>query len=70
MIDFLFQIVTFQTLKRFLFCIWFGGFILTCLPLFGFGLYYDYQEGKCSKFRYAKETKDIIYAYLFFVFGT
>lgn len=60
-------------LKRFVCCLWLSAVILTYLPLFGFGLYYDYDAGqgkeKCTRFRYAVDLKDKIYAYLFFTFG-
>ncbi|KAJ8941869.1 hypothetical protein NQ318_001721 [Aromia moschata] len=38
------QLVTYQMLKRFLFCLWLSAVFLTYLPLFGFGLYYN-QDG-------------------------
>ncbi|RZC34731.1 rhodopsin, GQ-coupled [Asbolus verrucosus] len=61
------QLVTYRILKRFIFSLWCGGALLTYLPLFGFGLYYD---GKCCRYRDATKLLDQIYAYMFLVFGT
>lgn len=64
------QVVTYQRIKIFLFSLWSFALLITYLPLFGFGLYYNYHESKCTKLRYAKETKDQIYAFIFFMFGS
>ncbi|KAJ8918660.1 hypothetical protein NQ315_014979 [Exocentrus adspersus] len=67
------QVVTYDVVKRFLFCLWLTAVTLTYLPLFGFGLYYDPGAGpekeKCTRFRYAVDVKDKVYAYIFFSFG-
>ncbi|KAJ8918661.1 hypothetical protein NQ315_014980 [Exocentrus adspersus] len=67
------KVVSYKILKRFLFCLWLTAVTLTYLPLFGFGLYYDPDAAPekeiCSRFRYAVEVKDIVYAFLFFGFG-
>lgn len=41
--------------------------LLTYLPLFGFGLYYD--KGQCKRYRNAVFLADKVYAYLFLGFG-
>ncbi|KAJ8980692.1 hypothetical protein NQ317_010594 [Molorchus minor] len=67
------KLVTYQMLKRFLCGLWMSAVFLTYLPLFGFGLYYSNDgtsdKGNCTRFRYATEVKDKVYAYIFFVFG-
>ncbi|VEN36224.1 unnamed protein product [Callosobruchus maculatus] len=63
------QVFTYQILKRLLCGLWLTAVILTYLPLFGFGLYYNKDKNECDRFRYAVEVKDKIYAYLFFAFG-
>ncbi|XP_060537251.1 cannabinoid receptor 1 isoform X3 [Cylas formicarius] len=62
------KVVTYEVVKRTLCCLWFGALFLTCLPLFGFGLYFE--NGKCARFRYASLVKDKIYAYFFFFVGS
>lgn len=47
--------------------LWIAGLILTILPLFGFGLYYE--GGKCVRYRQATEPDDVAYAYVWFFFG-
>ncbi|CAG9855094.1 unnamed protein product [Phyllotreta striolata] len=64
------QLITPQRLKKILICLWLTAVTLTYCPIFGFGVYYDPKEKKCVRFRFAKETKDIVYAYLFSAFGT
>ncbi|VEN64579.1 unnamed protein product [Callosobruchus maculatus] len=63
------QVFTYQILKRLLCGLWLTAVILTYLPLFGFGLYYNKDKNECDRFRYAVEVKDKIYAHLFFAFG-
>ncbi|KAF7268543.1 hypothetical protein GWI33_018415 [Rhynchophorus ferrugineus] len=63
------KIVTYDVLKRTLCCLWLGALILTYLPLFGFGLYYDFKERSCTRYRYAVEFTDKIYAWFFFAVG-
>jgi hypothetical protein len=46
--------------------LWFAVLVLVCLPFTGFGRYYD---SGCVRYRDASETVDVVYAYLFFVFG-
>ncbi|XP_018320628.1 prostaglandin E2 receptor EP3 subtype [Agrilus planipennis] len=66
---FLYQkIVTYRMVKRTIFGLWLSAFVLTYLPLLGFGLYYE--NGKCCRYRDAKEIKDIVYAYVFCFIGT
>ncbi|XP_043483903.1 prostaglandin E2 receptor EP3 subtype [Leptopilina heterotoma] len=60
--------VTFPVIVRFMLILWLGAAVLTTLPLFGFGLYY--QNGKCRRYREAEETGDIAYAYIWFICGT
>nr|XP_023025315.1 prostaglandin E2 receptor EP2 subtype isoform X3 [Leptinotarsa decemlineata] len=64
------QLVTYRILKRFLCCLWFSALFLTYLPFFGFGLYYNSENGQCLRYRNAVEIKDKIYAYFFFTFGS
>lgn len=59
--------ITYNIIRRSIFCLWFAVLVLVCLPFTGFGLYYD---SGCVRYRDATETIDIAYAYLFFVFGT
>jgi len=60
------QHITYNIIRRAIFCLWFAVLVLVCLPFAGFGLYYDIG---CVRYREATETIDIAYAYLFFVFG-
>ncbi|XP_017782264.1 PREDICTED: cannabinoid receptor 1 isoform X2 [Nicrophorus vespilloides] len=62
------QYVTKIVLKRVIFSLWTFAALLTLMPLFGFGLFYE--DGKCHRYREATQLRDIIYAYLFFTFGT
>ncbi|CAH1153502.1 unnamed protein product [Phaedon cochleariae] len=64
------QLVTYQRLKIFLCGLWLTAVMLVYMPLFGFGLYYDAQKQRCTRFRHATELRDKIYAYLFFAFGS
>lgn len=59
--------MTYFTLRRFIFTLWFFGIVLSYLPLVGFGVYH--KDGECIRFREATEPKDVIYAYVFFAFG-
>ncbi|XP_031336811.1 prostaglandin D2 receptor [Photinus pyralis] len=66
---FLYQaFVTHSVVKRCIFLLWGGAIIVTYFPLFGFGQYYN--NGKCSRYREAMLCKDVIYAFIFFTFGT
>ncbi|CAG9828570.1 unnamed protein product [Diabrotica balteata] len=63
------QLVTYERLKKFLFALWITAVLLTYMPLFGFGIYYDASKETCIRFRYATQSKDKVYAYIFFAFG-
>lgn len=43
--------------------------VLSCLPLFGFGLYFDADKNVCQRYREATEPIDVGYAFTFFSFG-
>jgi len=60
------QHITYNIIRRAIFCLWFAVLVLVCLPFAGFGRYYD---SGCVRYRDATATIDIAYAYLFFVFG-
>ncbi|KAK5639227.1 hypothetical protein RI129_011719 [Pyrocoelia pectoralis] len=61
-------LVTHSMVRRCICILWCGAIIITYFPLFGFGQYYN--SGKCSRYREAILCKDVIYAYIFFIFGT
>lgn len=63
----IFQLVTYQTLRRFIFALWGVALFVTALPLLGFGLYH--KEGQCARYREATELTDQVYAYFFMTFG-
>lgn len=48
---------------------WFWAALLTCAPLFGVGLYYDESKNLCTRYRYATEPKDFVYAIFYVIFG-
>ncbi|XP_069689810.1 alpha-1A adrenergic receptor [Periplaneta americana] len=62
------QHITYNVIRRTIFCLWIGVFVLVCLPFFGFGLYFE--KGTCMRYKEAKRRVDVAYAYLFFFFGT
>ncbi|XP_065166382.1 melanopsin isoform X2 [Atheta coriaria] len=62
------QYVTKVFLGRTIFLLWVFAALLTYTPFFGFGLFYE--NGKCCRYRQATEVLDIVYAYLFLLFGT
>lgn len=61
------QYVTKVFLRRTIFLLWVFAALLTYTPFFGFGLFYE--NGKCCRYRQATEVLDIVYAYLFLLFG-
>ncbi|CAH0391063.1 unnamed protein product [Bemisia tabaci] len=68
--------VTIQLLKRSIFGMWLVCLTLVCLPLvpnIHFGLYAEQDNctGQyiCARYKMAKETPDVTYAYLYFTFG-
>lgn len=63
----MFQLVTYQTLRRFIFALWGAAFFVTALPFVGFGLYH--KDGKCARYREATELTDKVYAYFFMTVG-
>ncbi|XP_046491705.1 prostaglandin E2 receptor EP2 subtype isoform X1 [Neodiprion pinetum] len=68
--------VTYPVIVRCIILLWFVSGILCFMPFAGFGDYYqqgsapDYKNGKCLRYRDAKNVEDIAYAYVFFFFGT
>ncbi|XP_046751776.1 prostaglandin E2 receptor EP2 subtype isoform X1 [Diprion similis] len=68
--------VTYPVIVRCIILLWFVSGILCFMPFVGFGDYYkqgiapDYKNGNCLRYRDAKHTEDIAYAYVFFFFGT
>ncbi|KAK5639548.1 hypothetical protein RI129_012040 [Pyrocoelia pectoralis] len=60
--------VTHNMVRRCTGILWGGAIFITYFPLFGFGQYYNNEN--CSRYREASLIKDIIYAYIFFMFGT
>ncbi|XP_046751777.1 prostaglandin E2 receptor EP2 subtype isoform X2 [Diprion similis] len=73
---FVYQKVTYPVIVRCIILLWFVSGILCFMPFVGFGDYYkqgiapDYKNGNCLRYRDAKHTEDIAYAYVFFFFGT
>lgn len=61
--------MTYDVLKRTLCCLWLGALLFTYSPLFGFGLYFDFNKEKCTRYRFAIEFKDKIYAWFNFTVG-
>lgn len=64
-----FQHISLRLLKRMMVLVWLGVLCLVCAPFCGFGLYWDEKQMKCSRYRDAKKTWDVIYAYLFLSYG-
>ncbi|KAG8302267.1 hypothetical protein J6590_036156 [Homalodisca vitripennis] len=62
--------VTTALIRKSIFSLWTGVLVLVCLPLLGFGLYFEQSTATCVRYRLAKEPLDIAYAYLFLAFGT
>lgn len=60
--------MTYKVVLRAIVILWITGAAVTCLPFANFGLFYNSEIG-CLRYRDATEMKDIIYAYIFFVFG-
>ncbi|XP_047103872.1 prostaglandin E2 receptor EP4 subtype [Schistocerca piceifrons] len=60
--------VTYHMIKQSIFILWAVVLVLVCLPLTGFGIYFE--DGKCVRLRKAKAPEDVAYAYLYFTFGT
>ncbi|CAG9760035.1 unnamed protein product [Ceutorhynchus assimilis] len=63
------KLVTYDVLKRTLCSLWLGALLMTYSPLLGFGLYYDFEKEKCSRYRFAVTPKDKGYAWLNFAVG-
>lgn len=63
------QHVTAVLLRRCIFGLWIFTVILVCMPLCGFGLYFEEDTRKCSRFRSAHNFKDKTYAFLYFLLG-
>lgn len=62
--------MTHHLLLKIILGLWAGAFILSYLPLMGFGLFYESKNTtSCPRFREATEVKDIVYAYVFLAFG-
>ncbi|XP_067145319.1 prostaglandin E2 receptor EP2 subtype-like [Centruroides vittatus] len=65
--------ITYKVIKRVILATWMVALALVCLPLMGFGLYYDGQatDGRpvCVRYRFARSAKDVAYAYLMLGFG-
>ncbi|XP_025415020.1 prostaglandin E2 receptor EP4 subtype [Sipha flava] len=61
--------ITESILKRITIVLWLTVLCLVCAPFFGFGIYWNDNLKKCSRIRDAKESLDVIYAYVFFSFG-
>ncbi|XP_049845901.1 uncharacterized protein LOC126298573 isoform X3 [Schistocerca gregaria] len=58
--------VTYHMIKQSIFILWAVVLVLVCLPLTGFGIYFE--DGKCVRLRKAKAPEDVAYAYLYFTF--
>ncbi|EFX66571.1 hypothetical protein DAPPUDRAFT_262904 [Daphnia pulex] len=64
--------VTYRRIQSSIFGLWILVTILSCLPFFGFGLYYDTSQvgyKRCSRYRFGTTPDDIAYAYIWFGFG-
>ncbi|KAI9560804.1 hypothetical protein GHT06_011756 [Daphnia sinensis] len=64
--------VTYRRIQSSIFGLWILVTILSCLPFFGFGLYYDTSQvgyKRCSRYRFGTTPDDIAYAYVWFGFG-
>ena len=56
-------------IKRLILIMWTSCAALTFAPVFGFGIFCDVNTKKCERYRDAKETVDVVYAFLFFFVG-
>ncbi|KAF4519960.1 hypothetical protein B566_EDAN005460 [Ephemera danica] len=64
------QHVTYNVIRRAIFSLWACVALLVNLPLLGFGVYYDAEQQKCSRYRDASDPAGIAYAYVYFTFGS
>uniref|UniRef100_A0AAG5CPP6 G-protein coupled receptors family 1 profile domain-containing protein n=1 Tax=Anopheles atroparvus TaxID=41427 RepID=A0AAG5CPP6_ANOAO len=62
--------VTDNLIRKSIFILWTIGAVITFLPLFGFGAYFDIGRKTCVRYKDATEPLDVAYAYLFFSIGT
>ncbi|KFB34970.1 AGAP001561-PB-like protein [Anopheles sinensis] len=62
--------VTDNLIRKSIFILWAIGAVITFLPLFGFGVYFDEQRKTCVRYKDATDPLDVAYAYLFFSVGT
>ncbi|CAL1673281.1 unnamed protein product [Lasius platythorax] len=60
--------VTYPVIMRCMLALWLVALAMTSLPVMGFGLYYKGEQ--CVRYREATESRDVAYAYVWFVFGT
>ncbi|KAK0162160.1 hypothetical protein PV327_008521 [Microctonus hyperodae] len=60
--------VSYHIIVRCMIVLWIATLSLTIMPIFGFGLYYE--NGKCIRYREARNLADIAYAYLWCTYGT
>ncbi|CAL1673282.1 unnamed protein product [Lasius platythorax] len=65
---FVYQKVTYPVIMRCMLALWLVALAMTSLPVMGFGLYYKGEQ--CVRYREATESRDVAYAYVWFVFGT
>lgn len=56
-------------MKRLIFMLWTLTAILSFAPVYGFGIFLDEEAKKCERYRNAKKTLDVAYAFLFFFVG-
>ncbi|XP_025414706.1 cannabinoid receptor 1-like isoform X2 [Sipha flava] len=60
--------ITENILKRIMIMLWLTVLCLVCAPFFGFGIYWNNSK-MCSRVGDAKESLDVIYAYVYFSVG-
>jgi hypothetical protein len=54
---------------RLIIVLWLIAGILTFMPVFGFGIYFNEEKTKCERYRDATKTGDKAYAFIFFFVG-
>lgn len=56
-------------IKRLILMMWTSCAVLSLAPAFGFGIFCDMNEKKCSRYRDAEAPHDVAYACIFFIVG-
>lgn len=54
---------------RLIISLWLIAALLTFMPVFGFGIYFNEKETKCERYRDATKPLDVAYAFILFFMG-